>query len=181
MSEVAERYCRIAEGFDRRIRGVHDDQWDAPTPCPEFTVRQLVTHVVGTNLAVYGRLTGSDPDPVDDEADLVAQWTAARDQIASGLLGSRAQETVSGIFGEQPWESLVSRLLCADTLIHTWDLARATGQDEHLDPAAVDAAAAFLAPIDDAIRRPGGFAPKIDSPADADAQTRLLNFAGRQV
>jgi uncharacterized protein (TIGR03086 family) len=83
------------------------------------------------------------------------------------------------MFGEQPFESLVGRLLCTDTLIHTWDLARATGQDESLDPGAVAKAIEFLAPIDDAIRRPGGFGPKIDSPPDAGNQTRLLNFTGR--
>ena len=49
----------------------------------------------------------------------------------------RAEKVVSGMFGEQPFESLVSRLLCADTLIHTWDLARATGQPEALDPGGV--------------------------------------------
>jgi uncharacterized protein (TIGR03086 family) len=88
---------------------------------------------------------------------------------------------VSGMFGEQSFESLVSRLLCADTLIHTWDLARATGQNEDLDPVAVQQAMEFLTPIDDAIRRPGGFGPKIEPPAGADPQTSLLNFVGRAV
>ena len=78
-----------------------------------------------------------------------------------------------------PFESLVGRLLCADTLIHTWDLARTTGLDESLDPEAIAKASEFLTPIDDAIRRPGGFEPKIDPSPDADAQTKLLNFAGR--
>ena len=71
-----------------------------------------------------------------------------------------------GMFGEQTFESLVCRLLCADTLLHTWDLARATGQDDRLDPAAVAAALEFLGPLDEAIRRPGGFAAKIE-PAPA--------------
>ncbi len=62
---------------------------------------------------------------------------------------------------------------------HTWDLARATGQDERLDPEGVSTALTFLVPIDEAIRRPGGFAAKIDPPAGADEQTRLLNFCGR--
>jgi uncharacterized protein (TIGR03086 family) len=94
---------------------------------------------------------------------------------------TKANTTVGGMFGEQPFESLVARLLCSDTLIHTWDLARATGQDERLDPGAVARSEAFLAPIDEAIRRPGGFAPKIEPPADADEQTRFLNFCGRAV
>ena len=76
---------------------------------------------------------------------------------------------------------LVGRLLCADTLIHTWDLARATGQPEDLDPTAVGKAMEFLTPIDDAIRGPGRFAAKIQPSPDAGDQTRLLNFSGRAV
>ena len=81
-----------------------------------------------------------------------------------------SSKTISGTFGEQPFESLVSRLLCADTLFHTWDLARATGQDEQLDAKAVQKAMEFLEPLDDAIRRPGGFAPKIVPPSDASTR-----------
>jgi uncharacterized protein (TIGR03086 family) len=80
-----------------------------------------------------------------------------------------------------PSESLVGRLLCADTLVHTWDLARATHQEERLDASAVVEAMEFLSPIDDAIRRPGGFGPKIAPKPDADEQTKLLNFCGRRV
>ena len=86
---------------------------------------------------------------------------------------------MSGVFGEQPFESLVGRLLCTDTLIHTWDLARATGQDDRLDERAVEKALEFLTPIDEAIRRPGGFAPKLSPPPGADVQARLIAFAGR--
>lgn len=93
---------------------------------------------------------------------------------------ARASTVVGGMFGEQPWEQVVSRLLCADTLIHTWDLARATGQDDRLDDAAVAAATEFLPPLDDAIRRPEGFGPKIEAPQGADAQTTLLAFVGRR-
>jgi hypothetical protein len=59
------------------------------------------------------------------------------------------------------------------------DLARATGQDDQLDPDAVQRAMEFLEPLDDAIRRPGGFAAKIDPPKGANTQTRFLNFGGR--
>jgi uncharacterized protein (TIGR03086 family) len=90
-----------------------------------------------------------------------------------------ASKTVEGPFGEQTLESLVGNLLCADTLIHTWDLARATGQDDRLDAAAAEKALEFLLPLDERIRRPGAFSPKFDPPAGADAQAQLLAFTGR--
>lgn len=182
MSEVSERYATIADGFTTRLEGVSLDQWSAPTPCTEWTARDLAGHVITTHRRVMAALDGTEPDPVNPDADLLREWASAKGAVGEALDdSSKATQTVGGVFGEQPFESLVGRLLCADTLIHTWDLARATGQREDLDPAAVVKATEFLTPIDDAIRGPGRFAAKIEPPPDAGEQTRLLNFSGRAV
>ena len=65
--------------------------------------------------------------------------------------------------------------------MHTWDLARATGQDEQLDAEGVSKALDFLRGIEESIRVPNGFGPKIAASRDADEQTKLLNFCGRAV
>ena len=181
VSEVSDRYARVAAGFALRLSGIGADQWGTPTPCTDWDVRALVSHVVATHYRVVAAVHGAEPVGVDPEGDLVAQWSAATAAVREALADSElAGRTVGGMFGEQPFESLVGRLLCADTLFHTWDLARATGQDESLDAAGVAQASGFLEPIDDAIRRPGGFAPKIEPAPGADAQTRFLNFGGRR-
>jgi len=180
VSETSDRYARVADGFSARLQGVAPGAWSDPTPCPDWTVRVLAAHVVGTQRRVLATLHGTEADDVDVDGDLAAQWRAASAAVRQALDDeSLASKTMSGMFGEQTFESLVGRLVCADTLIHTWDLARATGQDEQLDPDAVSKARAFLAPLDEAIRRPGGFGPKIDTPSDADEQTALLHFCGR--
>ncbi|HWB65906.1 MAG TPA: TIGR03086 family metal-binding protein [Mycobacteriales bacterium] len=180
MTEVADRYRRIADGFTTRLDGVAADGWDAASPCDEWTGRDIVEHVVATHRRVRAALDGTEAEPVDPEGDLRAQWRAARAEIESALADPvMATTVVGGMFGEQPFESLVGRLLCADTLIHTWDLARATGQDDRLDPDGVAKAFEFLTPIDEAIRRPGGFGPKLEPPTDADEQARFLAFCGR--
>jgi uncharacterized protein (TIGR03086 family) len=182
MSEIAERYATIADGFEARLAGVASDQWASPSPCTDWTARDVVAHVIRTNRQVRCSLDGSEAEEVAADGDLAGQWQAARDAVAAALADpAQASATVGGMFGEQPFESLVGRLLCADTLVHTWDLARATGQDEKLDLGAVSRAGEFLTPIDEAIRRPGGFAPKIIPGPDADAQTSFLNFCGRAV
>jgi uncharacterized protein (TIGR03086 family) len=182
MSEVSDRYSRIADGFGSRLEGVGSDQWDDPTPCTEWNVRALVEHVIDTQLRVVSIVTGSTPSASEPVADFAARWSAATELVTASLADpERASATVGGSFGEQSFESLVSRLLCSDTLFHTWDLARATGQDERLDPHAVAKAMEFLEPLDEAIRRPGGFAAKLDSAPDADPQTHLLQFGGRAV
>ena len=182
MSEVSERYAKIADGFTTRLEGVSPDQWSAPTPCTEWTARDLVGHVIATHRRVMAALDGTEPAPVNPAADHMQDWATAKGAVGEALDDrSKATQTVSGIFGEQPFESLVGRLLCTDTLIHTWDLARGTGQQEDLDPVAVTKAMEFLTPIDDAIRGPGRFASKIEPSPGAGDQTRLLNFSGRAV
>jgi uncharacterized protein (TIGR03086 family) len=177
-AEVIGRYGRIADGFDRRLRGVTHDQWTSATPCDQWTARDLVAHVVRVHQQVGANVGGPSPS-VNADADLVAQWVQARAVIASALADERAEQIIGGMFGEQSFESLVSRLLCADTLVHTWDLARATGQDERLDDDACARALSFLEAIGDGLRRPGGFGASIDPPGDADIGSKLLCFCGR--
>jgi len=180
MSESAERYARIARGFDARVAGLAGHSWTEPTPCPEWNVQDLVGHVVSVHRQVIAGLDASTPPRPATDADLVGAWRGVTAAIASALADAqRASAPVSGRFAPMPLEDLIGRLLCADTLVHTWDLARATGQDEQLDPAAVTYAFAMLVPADEAIRGPGGFGPKIEPLPDADEQTRLLCFLGR--
>jgi uncharacterized protein (TIGR03086 family) len=182
MSEIIERYACVADGFGARLNGVATDRWSSDSPCVEWTARDVAVHVINTHRRVRAALGDVDYEELDREGDLKAPWASATQGIRAALTDeSLASKTVGGVFGEQPFASLVGRLLCADTLIHTWDLARATGQDDALNEDASAKALEFLTPIDDAIRRPGGFAPKLTPPDGADIQTRLLSFAGRAV
>ena len=180
MSEVADRYSRLADGFTARVQGVPPGAWTNPSPCSDWTAHDVVAHLVEVTRGMLTRLTGGDPTPPDTGEDLAAAWLVESDAVKAGLASDRAGTPVKGLGGEQPWQDLIGTVLCADTLILTWDLARATGQDERLDPAGVEAAHAFLTPNDEMLRGPGAFAPKIEPPADADPQTRLLCFVGRQ-
>ena len=67
-----------------------------------------------------------------------------------------------------------------DVLVHTWDLARTIGADEHLDEDSVRRAYEALKPMDAMIRQPNVFGPKLEPPMDADLQTEFLYFLGRR-
>ena len=180
MSEVLARYRTIADGFTVRVEGVGSDGWSSQSPCSDWTAGAVVGHVIATHRRVMAALEEKEPTDVDTEAELLPQWLDATTAVTTALADEvRASKVVGGMFGERPWESMVGRLLCSDTLIHTWDLARATGQDETLDPGAVAKAFEGLSALDEALRRPGGFAAKIEPRPGADAQTKLLNFCGR--
>jgi uncharacterized protein (TIGR03086 family) len=181
VSEVADRYARIAAGFTARLDAVPPGLWTNPSPCPDWTAHDVAKHVVDTTRRLLTRLTGGDPTSPDSDEDLGAAWKLESDAVTAALADpGRAKTEVKGMGGTQPFEDLVGGVLCADTLIHTWDLARATGQDERLDPEGMKAAHQFLEPNDDMLRVPGGFGPKVEPPADADEQTRFLSFVGRR-
>lgn len=180
---VVERYRRIAPSFEARVDGIAPHQWGAPTPCSEWGVWDLVAHVIDVHHRMVAKLHGAEPVAVDIGEDLPRQWHNASNAAREGLADpGRASTLVYGPVGQQPFESLIEGLVCADVVVHTWDLARATGQDERLDPAVVSNAVAFLQSLDDAMH--GGdetFAAKIEPTPGSDAQTKLLNFCGRAV
>ena len=63
MSDASDRYRTIADGFTSRLEGAAGDSWLAATPCSEWTVRDLIGHVVGTHRRVLATLDGSEPEP----------------------------------------------------------------------------------------------------------------------
>lgn len=183
IAEAAARYGRIAAGFDARLKRMSEADWSAQTPCTEWDARGLVTHVLEVHRRVGAMLDGSEPAPVERGEELAAAWRAARDRVTAAMAdGATAARVVdTKFFGEMPFADVVGGLLCADTLVHTWDLSRATGQDERLDPEGVAAAAAMLGGLGDKIRGPGAFGPAVDPGPDADEQTRFICYCGRAV
>ncbi|MDE3207166.1 MAG: TIGR03086 family protein [Acidobacteriota bacterium] len=184
MSEVSDRYRRVATGFAARLEQCPADRLDAPSPCESWKARDVISHVVHVHRRVVANLDGSEASEPQEGDDLAEAFRAASGAVIAALdAPRRAGQMVSGMFGTQSFEDLVGRLLCADTLVHTWDLARATGQDDRLDLEAAAKALEFLTPIDEAIRRPGGFGPRAEAVAldgaEPDVQAQLLAFTGR--
>lgn len=181
--EIRARYSRIATGLDDRIDRLSADDWSRQTPCTEWDTRGLITHVVEVHRAMAAMLAGAPPEPVGPDTDLVAAWREGFSAIASAIADdSGAVKIVDTVrFDEQPFAAVVGGLLCADTIVHTWDLSRATGQDERLDPAGVANAFATLKTLGDGIRRPGAFGPSVEPPPNADEQTLFVCYCGRPV
>jgi uncharacterized protein (TIGR03086 family) len=182
MSDVLDRYRMVADDFEARVNAVPEGAWDNQSPCTEWKARDVVAHVTNNARRVSALASGEQPpEPVAGE-DPVAAWAESRAMI-EGVLADpdTSSANVPGPMGPMPVEMLVGRFMCTDILVHTWDLARATGLDETINAEAAAAAHKGLEPMDAMIRRPGFFGPKVDCPEDADAQTRLLTFLGRQV
>jgi uncharacterized protein (TIGR03086 family) len=180
-NEVVERTTRLVHSFDERVRAVPADGWSNPAPCEGWTARDVVAHVGNNLFGIAAGLTGGEPRQISTDEDIVSVWDEAREQFLGALPSADLSTNLPGPFGPMPAEQLIGRLIATDVLVHTWDLARAVGGDEQLDAAAVSGAYSGLKPMDDMIRQPGVFGPKVEPPADADEQTEFLCFLGRRV
>ena len=76
-------------------------------------------------------------------------------------------------------EHAIDMFCVGDILVHTWDLARATGLDETLDADEVHSMYEGMLPMDEVLRQSGHYGPRVDVPDDADEQTKLIAFTGR--
>ncbi|MGK5629367.1 TIGR03086 family metal-binding protein [Streptomyces sp. URMC 123] len=182
-----------AEGFGDRLRAVPEAAWGDPTPCAEWTVRQLVEHMIRGSRLYTALLRGGDSARflADLDRDVVDgdPVTAYRDAVAECRAAFRAAGALDGIvdypFGPVPGRQLLG-LYVVDAITHTWDLARAVRLDERLHAPTVrwvlDNFARIYhgvseSPIVDSDRYYGP--PTRVSAPDASDRDRLLHAMGR--
>jgi uncharacterized protein (TIGR03086 family) len=184
-TDVRELHRRAAEGFGRRVTTVRPEQWGLPTPCTGWDVRALVNHVVSGNRWTPELLAGHTISDVGDrlEGDLlgddpVGAWTDSAAAAVAAARNSDLTEPVQLSSGPELAAEYLTQVF-ADLLIHTWDLARAVGADDTLEPDLVAACAGWFAGVADLCRQAGVVGPRLPVPATADPQTRLLAEFGR--
>lgn len=178
----AQEWREIASGFSARVDGAAFDAWDRAAPVEGWRARDVVRHLVEWFPAFLESGTGiriEVPTSVDD--DPAAAWHEL-DRSVQALLDdpqTPSQVLSNPHLGEVPLDVAISRYFTADVFLHTWDLARATGQDETLDPDRCAMMLDGMEPMDEVLRASGQYGPKVAVPADADVQSRLLGFIGR--
>lgn len=175
MTAISDRYAKLAAAFTAKVDAVPagDPRWDDPSPCPEWDAKGVVEHMVHTHRMFLGFIGLELPDG--------AGWPEARDVVHAALADeATAGREHEGMFGMQRWESSVDRFINPDLLLHSWDLARALGLDDTLDPEEVTAVFETAKGYpSDAMRGNGVFGPEVAVPDDASEQDKLLAFTGR--
>lgn len=176
----AERHRQITAGFTDLVHGTK--HWHAPSPVADWTARDVVRHLVEwlrSFLAAGASVELPKGPSVDD--DPVAAWQEHRAGVQALLDDPETPQRllVNRHIGEMPLDQAIDRFYTSDVFMHTWDLACATGQDERLDPDECAVLLSEMEPIEDVMRASGQFGPRVPTPDDADAQTRLLGFIGR--
>ena len=182
MSEIQQRYEKVADQFTQRAEAVPPGAWASPTPCDGWLARDVVRHLVSWIPGFFESYAGvslATGPSVDD--DPVGAWKALDHSIRAALDDPATCARAFEVRGARHrFDDAVATFCIGDILVHTWDLARATGLDETLDPAEVRTALAGMAPVEEAMRQSGQYGPRVEVPPDADEQTRLIAFSGRQ-
>ena len=184
MADPVETLDRTLAQTGRVVHAVRPDQLDGPTNCPEWDVRALLGHTVGVIARCSSPLTGTPAELPPDDADLET-LVAAYDEAASAATEAWhepgvLEREVDTPFGRSPALRL-ARLNQADTVVHGWDIARATGQSiADFDPELADAALGFMHEMMKPEFRGGpAFAAEVEVGTDAPVYDRLAGFAGR--
>ena len=160
------------------IDAIDRSQFELPTPCDEWNVRQLLEHMIGGNRRIAGHPPAVGEHLIGD--DLSAAYAASGAQAAATFEAPGALEAPCAVsYGPVPG-SVYAGHRFIDVLIHGWDLAVATRQDTRMDPSLVEACFAVIEPQLDQLKASGAFGTDVVVPADADPQTRLLAVLGRK-
>jgi uncharacterized protein (TIGR03086 family) len=186
MTGIAELHAHALDATGRIVSGIAEDRWHAATPCPGWDVRALVNHLVAGNLwaaelAAGGTIEGTG-HRLDGDLLGTSPATAYAQSAAAAAAAFRRPGALDApcavSYGPVPGSVYVGHRFL-DVLVHGWDLAIATGQDDTLDPDLMQACLDIIEPQLDAFRSAGAIGPEVAAPTGANAQTRFLALLGR--
>ncbi len=174
----AERHRDAAARFADRVRGVSD--WSSPTPVEEWQARDVVRHLLEW---LPGFLQGGAGVSLTelslDDGDLVDSWGVRAEEVQRLVEAPEGATYTSDFLGTVALEEAIDRFYTADVVMHTWDLARGTGQDDTLPVEFCRQAYAGMEPMAEMLAGSGQFGQRVPVTDDADPQTKLLGLIGR--
>jgi uncharacterized protein (TIGR03086 family) len=180
-TSAVERFRRIAGSFSDVAAAVPPNAWDNPAPCEGWAARDVIGHLVAWVPSIIGQSGYRIPLTTAAADDPLGAWN----ELATGLLALLEDPDVAetsfdaGPPGVMTVETAIDRLVTGDVLVHTWDLAKATGQSVRLDSVMSAQMVEGMQTIDELLRNSGHYGPKVPAPEGADAATRLIAFTGR--
>jgi len=175
---------RAFEAMGELIAEIRPEQWADPTPCVEWTVRDVVAHLVRLNVMFVAMMEGG-PMPAPGQDDLGDDPLGAYRASAAALTAVFAtpgalEKTYSSPLGETTGEVRL-RIRIADLLTHGWDLRRATGIRVELPEDLIEQSLAIVQVEMAGQLRAGRFDDPQPVPETAPALDRLAAFTGRTV
>jgi len=183
---IVELHRSAVGEFDRRVRAITADQWADPTPCTDWSVRDLVNHLTYENRWTPHLLAGETIAEVGDRydgdllgADPAAAWADASGTALAAVAEADLSAMVHVSWGSIPGREYVTQLT-SDHLIHGWDLARGIGADETLADDIAEFVRAYAEPRQALMAASNVFAPALEPLAGSTLAVTLLALYGRR-
>jgi uncharacterized protein (TIGR03086 family) len=181
--DVLDAYKRTLAFTGARVAGTQRDQFGDPTPCSEWDVEALLGHIVSvirsySVLPSGGHTTAGAVDPIADGQHPQVYAALTQEAIAAWSQPGALERPCHHVMGTMTGGQALS-IHTTDVLLHGWDLAVATGQDDTIDPELAGLAVATLRDVLHLDRGRGRFFAPALPPPGADVQSALLAYAGR--
>ncbi|WP_374025148.1 maleylpyruvate isomerase family mycothiol-dependent enzyme [Mycobacterium sp. HNNTM2301] len=165
--EVAALHLAVCRRFGKAVRSAHG-RWDRRSPCEEWDARGVLEHVIGFHDVLVLRPLNLKPDRPRDDPQ--ARWQLTYDALTAAVESGRVSQLD---------EYRLMPNLTRDVLVHTWDLARAVGADDRLDPTWCGRMYDCLPADPRALSSSGMFGVPMAVPDESDMQAMLLARLGR--
>jgi len=180
---------RSAAGFASVLAQVGDDQWHVPTGNEGQDVQALVDHVIGGNRMATAILRGGTREDglaqfarSAADVDRVVAFDESRREMAAAFAEDGAMDRIVAHPASEMPGSMLLGFRIGEYALHGWDLARAIGADDTIDPDVVEALAEILTPMAGMMAASGMFGdgPSGSLPDDAPLQMKVLDISGRR-
>ena len=177
---------RAVDATQPVVAGTTAEHFEAPTPCTEWNVRDLLNHLIGSYEVVAAAGGGGVTNSAVTDftaTDHVAAYEGAAAKAVKAFAAPGALERAFDMpWGETPGDVLLG-LMIADTVVHGWDLAKATGQDLEVEPELAEAVYGMTSNMmepNGKFPRGDSFAPPVEVPADAPIEDKMVAYLGRR-
>lgn len=184
-SELQDLFELACVQASNKVAAIKDDQWSNDTPCSEWNVMDLLSHMVDEILWVPPLLEGQNMEEaakrIESEAsekNLKSAWEQAAPKAIEAVRRADLESPVEISSGTVPARQYLEEILI-DLTIHTWDLSRGIYASTELDERLVEAVYELLKTRADKWREEGVFEDAVDVDPDASTQTKLLALTGR--
>ena len=171
--DLVKLYGQASAWTADKVGGAKD--LDATTPCDEWSVRDLLNHMLDTQRYFLAAARGEDVSPPGPNPPDVLSDNPRQDfeRIQADVIDAFSQDGVIDKTGP------AIGIAFADQLLHGWDVARATGQDDTMPDGLPQAAYDVIHGRFTEEQRKGVFKPEVQVGEDATPQQRLLAYTGR--
>ena len=180
MNSTATSYADASRALTELLSGVPVDSWDRPSPCPDWSARDVLRHLIETQRDFLGE-RGVDLGEVPDvEASPAGAWQTHSERVLTAVAHDAVTTApYDGFFGPTTVGATFEQFYVWDMLVHRWDIARAVSAEDRLSDAELTAIESGAEGFGPALYMDGICRPAVEVPAGADRTAQVLARLGR--